>query len=273
MCLGVSKYATGTIWLCNLSNDNDNYEHGFCGTRPVLIISDGQINDIERACTVLPLSSADKYENYVDTYQIVKIETDRNSYIQCNSPIKVSINKLIKYLFTVSPEILNNVRIKFVTYMNLQLNNFTTTTAISTTNKTITNNSTKDKVSKKLIKKNLIELASNNKVNDYNENKSYDTPTQVEPIKSINRDVNARKRGKNKLPKYKSKFPIGYWTKLSNNIECWNDRLTHSVDYCVKKYDRKDRISWSKHIYNVHKFLLNNGYTEEQLTKPIEMKK
>jgi hypothetical protein len=145
-------------------------------------------------------------------------------------------------------------------------------TAISTTNKTITNNSTKDKVSKKSVKKNLIELASNNKVNDYNENKSYDAPTQVEPIKSINRDVNARKRGKDKLPKYRSKFPVGYWTKLSNNIECWNDRLTHSVDYCVKKYDRKDRISWSKHIYNVHKFLLNNGYTEEQLTKPIEIR-
>lgn len=271
MCLGVSKYATGTIWLCNLSNDNDNYEHGFCGTRPVLIISDGQINDMERACTVLPLSSADKYENYIDTYQIVKIETDRNSYIQCNAPIKVSINRLIKYLFTISPEILNNVRIKFVTYMNLQLNNFTNTNTFSVINKNIINKATKDTVDKKSVKnkKNLIELASSN----CRENKLSDEPTPAEPIKSINRDVNARKRGKDKLPKYRSKFPIGYWTKLSNNIECWNDRLTHSVDYCVKKYDRKDRISWSKHIYNVHKFLLNNGYTEEQLTKPIEMKK
>lgn len=241
MCLGVSKYATGTIWLCNLSNDNDNYEHGFCGTRPVLIISDGRINDMERACTVLPLSSADKYENYIDTYQIVKIETDRNSYIQCNAPIKVSINKLIKYLFTVSSEILNDVRHKFLFYLDLNNTNLVKTSANNdSTNRIIENVNTTSRPTNSI---NSLEIAET--------------------------DINHKKDTNSK---HRSKFPIGYWKDLSNNVECWNDRLTHSVDYCVKKYDRKDRDSWHKHIWNVKQFLLKSGFTETQLLKPIKLK-
>lgn len=350
MCKEVNRYCKGSIWYCNLARD-EMLDYMQSGRRPVLVISDSEMNSIEKACFILPLTTHSKYEKYLNTHQVVKIELSKPSYIQCNMCRRVHIDTLKDYQGVVSQDVMDAVMTNYLYYLGIdytqiKATHFSDLASISDSvnynrilgyvsdihdtlqstpliavkpasmNKKIYNTktsynliesgtshkSTEIKDSETSAKpdntKNDVKNISNDvdatkKVSSTssptstkvkNNSTSRNNPTgniskldntkidnsRVEPIKHINRDPNARKRGSAKNPIHHMDFPRGYWKSVEHNVECWNFKLTHDVETCKKRYGLVNNTQWSKLVYRVHKFLNENGYTDDVLKNVIE---
>lgn len=340
MCKEVNRYCKGSIWYCNLSKD-EMLDYMQSGRRPVLVISDSEMNSIERACFILPLTTHSKYEKYLNTHQVVKIELTKPSYIQCNMCRRVSIDTLKDYQGVVSEDVMNQVMTNYLYYLGIDytrimainsselptsindssnynrilgyvssINNTLQSTPMiavkpAALNKKIYNTKTsynliEPRNSNKPVEiENSVNFSIDNNVSDKTipnkdntenvnniDNKKVDEVekteidnkstnitrldnSRVEPIKHINRDPDAKKRGSGKNPIHRLDFPRGYWQSVEHNIECWNFKLTHNVEDCKKRYGLITNAQWSKLVYRVHKFLNENGYTDDKLKNII----
>lgn len=349
MCKEVNRYCKGSIWYCNLARD-EMLDYMQSGRRPVLVISDSEMNSIEKACFILPLTTHSKYEKYLNTHQVVKIELSKTSYIQCNMCRRVHIDTLKDYQGVVSQDVMDAVMTNYLYYLGIDytqikeahssisdsakynrilgyvsdINDTLQSTPLiavkpASMNKKIFNTKTsynliesgtshkpteikdaetlaKPNNVKKDIKKDAKNISNDvdtakevfsttsstsNKVKSNSTFKNNPTGniskldntkidnTKVEPIKHINRDPNARKRGSAKNPIHRMDFPRGYWKSVEHNIECWNFKLTHDVETCKKRYGLTTNAQWSKLVYRVHKFLNENGYTDDVLKNVI----
>ena len=88
----------------------------------------------------------------------------------------------------------------------------------------------------------------------------------VDKVKEVKTKTESKK---SKTQHRKNKFSYGYWKDIDNNIECWNDKLTKSKEYCMQKYKLTYKEQWAKLTYRVRQFLHEHGLTDEQLKNTI----
>ena len=314
MSYTVTRFAKGTIWWCNLSEDN-MLSYMQKGRRPCLIISSSETNEIEHACTILPISTAEKYEEYINTHQVVKFNySSMTSYILCNMPRRVSTFKLDKYYGTLSDELLDKVMSNYLYYLDYdnKVDNSTDLSSaiyevlkfISATKPNNANNTVEDinveksvkdhKEVKENAKADDVDIITNSKelcaikaqgIKPTNFNTSnIKTATSNKKSNAVNSDRLATltnnnitpntnstvHRGADKCKRRKTIFEQGYWQIKENNIEFWNELLIGDFDSMIKKYKYKSRTDVSRRKYNVKRFLLDNGYTIEDLKTFIE---
>ena len=240
MCVskGWVKFVRGSIWWCEITKDL-GCEHATFGLHPVLVISANEFNTKENSVVVLPLSSAIKYNEYKDTYQVYKIVLDRDSYIQTNAPRKIDAKHFKNYICTLDEDLFNDIMEKVKVYLGIA----TANTKITETQVTTYTN------------------YPNYPINYVTTN----TAVDVEKPKSKTKEST-------KITHSKSKFPIGYWKDFNHNVEFHNDYLTKDIDYCLKKYRMDNKTQFTKRLYNVRQFLLGTSYTKEDLKNVIEIK-
>lgn len=316
MSYTITRYARGTIWWCNLSEDN-MLSYMQKGRRPVLIISDSKTNEIEHACTVLPISTSDKYDNYLDTHQVVKYEYNNiTSYVMCNMPRRISTFKLDRYYGVLSEELFDKVMDNYLYYVdcsesqkkdnnNLVINNLhnilssfdklaNLITKVSDLTEVIISNKEKTpETVTEVPKRNIVETevrpiiaeevkVENNIITTETESKKVmkNDPdnTKIDKSDRLSMTMSIRSntksnihRGKDINSRRKNIFEQGYWQVKNNNIEFWNELLIGDIDSMIKKYKYKNRVDISRRKYEVKKFLLKAGYTQEQLRTFIEI--
>lgn len=319
MSYTVTRFAKGTIWWCNLSEDF-MLNHMHKGRRPCLIISSSETNEIEHACTILPISTAEKYDGYTDTHQVVKFNySGVVSYVMCNMPRRVSTFKLDKYYGTLSDELFDKVMSNYLYYLDYdnKVDNGTDLSSvisevlkfISTTksnaivdNKVVANDVVENISMEKFVKKpevikegTAISNADTKvKSNTQTSSKAEETMTNTfdrntaktattyknkwsgkdnikQSVTNTDKPVSKSKLSKsNSEQKRKTNIKSGYWLDIKNNIEFWNEWLIGDINSMIKKYGYKNRDDVAKRKYNVKHFLLNNGYTVEDLKTFIE---
>lgn len=295
MSYTVTRFAKGTIWWCNLSEDN-MLSYMQKGRRPVLIISNSDTNEIEHACTILPISTSEKYENYLHTHQVVKfIYNDTKSYVLCNMQRRISTFKLDRYYGTLSDELFKNVMDNYYHYISCDINknnnennivedihslinsfnNFmsfmykpnTLNSTISTTNVTNSTENVNKPVNIDMSKDSKIDT-----IKTISDNTKIDKSDRLSMTMSIKSNTKSNvHRGKDINSRRKNIFEQGYWQEKNNNIEFWNELLIGDIDSMIKKYKYKNRVDISRRKYEVKKFLLKAGYTPEQLRTFIEI--
>lgn len=296
MCCGVTKYAKGTIWWCNLSEDN-MLSYMQKGRRPCLIISSSETNEIEHACTILPISTSEKYENYLHTHQVVKFNYNGTiSYILCNMQRRISTFKLDRYYGTLSDELFKNVMDNYYHYISCDVNKNNSENIVEdihslinsfnnfmsfmckpvTLNSNISTTDISDST-KNVNKSDNIDINKDSKIDaikTVSDNTKTDKPDRLSTNISTESNANYKTnvhRGKDINLRRKSIFEQGYWQVKKNNIEFWNELLIGDIDSMIKKYKYKDRVDVSRRKYEVKKFLLKAGYTPEQLKTFIEI--
>lgn len=295
MSYTVTRFAKGTIWWCNLSEDN-MLSYMQKGRRPVLIISNSDTNEIEHACTILPISTSEKYENYIHTHQVVKfIYNDTKSYVLCNMQRRISTFKLDRYYGTLSDELFKNVMDNYYHYISYDINKNNGENNIvedihslinsfnnfmnfmykpNTLNSTI---STKDVTNstENVNKPDNIDMSKDSKIDTIktiSNNTKIDKSDRLSMTMSIKSNTQSNvHRGKDINSRRRSIFEQGYWQIKENNIEFWNELLIGDIDSMIKKYKYKSRTEISRRKYEVKKFLLKAGYTQEQLRTFIEI--
>ena len=272
---GWYKYLRGSIWWVEFKK-NLMSEHDIIGLHPALIISDNDINAKEHTVLVMPLSSQDRYNQYKDTYQVHKITLDRDSYVQVNFPRKIETKYLKNFVCLLNENILDEILEKFKQYIGL---------SVSTDKvKSMFDNKIKFEFTLDNDNNPFKPLSPNVSANDYfdmSKNSimltNADTSINTKPAtNSMNEFVDKVKEAKTKTKSKKSKtqhrknkFSYGYWKDIDNNIECWNDKLTQSREYCMQKYKLTYKEQWTKLTYRVRQFLYEHGLTDEQLKNTI----
>lgn len=296
----ITRYAKGTIWWCNLSEDN-MLSYMQKGRRPVLIISNSETNEIEHACTILPISTAEKYDNYLDTHQVVKYTyNDLTSYIMCNMPRRISVFKLDRYYGTLSDELFNKVMTNYLYYFDCANPNMTNKTTslsdtiaeilrfVSTTKTNTIPTNTEISVPKTVAEttetivdkpvKTAEKIIGSYIIKD----KTTKTDSYKRPYKrKFDKFSDTTKKTENvsvpKVPqnldkkeRRKSAVEHGYWSIKENNIEFWNEILIGDIESIIKKYKYNNKTDVSRRKYRVKQFLLDWGYTLEDLKTFIE---
>lgn len=311
MSYTITRYAKGTIWWCNLLEDN-MLSYMQKGRRPVLIISNSETNEIEHACTVLPISTSDKYENYLDTHQVVKYEyNDLTSYVMCNMPRRISVFKLDRYYGTLSDELFNKVMFNYFYYYDcadvkpsnrntslfsniaelIKCISATSSTDVSMVNdipvveksivKTaapIMENAVDKKENVETEKVVISNFSDKNKFTKTNSvistykkpyKRTYNKSNSIEG-KKTDTFISEVTKNTDKPERRKSAVEHGYWSKKENNIEFWNEILIGDIASIIKKYKFNNRTDVSRRKYRVKQFLLDSGYTPENLKTFIE---
>lgn len=271
---GWYKYLRGSIWWVEFKK-NLMAEHDIIGLHPALIISDNDINAKEHTVLVMPLSSQDRYNQYKDTYQVHKITLDRDSYVQVSFPRKIETKYLKTFVCLLNENILDEILEKFKQYIGLSVSTDKVKSMLDNKVKfefTLANDNPFKPLSSNVSANDYLDMSKNSTMltnADTSINTKPATNSMNEFVDKVKEAKTKTKPKKSKTQNRKNKFPIGYWKDIDNNIECWNDKLTKSREYCMQKYKLTYKEQWPKLTYRVRHFLYAHGLTDEQLKNTI----
>ncbi len=258
-----TKYARGTVWWVDLKSDPMSVtSQSF--KRPCLIISNDDYNVRCDKRTVIPMSSQNKYNDWSTAVHTTYEGAD--SYILCDQIRQIDIKHFIGYVFTVNPKCMQEVEkiisdcylsnISALTYTRPYTTSKSTEVYTDTHNNEFTNKIVYNKASENTAKTNAVTSDAVDNVSTTNVK-----DTCIKPHKSCNTLKSIKS-----VSKIASQMPIGFYSKIENNVAWWNDYLNKGQNYVMQKYNIDTAIRFQKRKYEVKKQLLDNHY---DLSKPI----
>jgi mRNA-degrading endonuclease toxin of MazEF toxin-antitoxin module len=106
-CEYAARYARGTVWWVNMEEDPmcPNMQQG---ERPVLIYSNNLHNNNGTLIEVIPLTSSESHERFVNK-NCIKFNYDGDSYILANMIKQINQSCFKSYYFTITDDIMEQV--------------------------------------------------------------------------------------------------------------------------------------------------------------------
>ena len=106
-CEFAARYARGTVWWVNMEEDPmcPNMQQG---ERPVLIYSNNLHNNSGTLIEVIPLTSSESHERFVNK-NCIKFNYDGDSYILANMIKQINQSCFKSYYFTITDDIMEQV--------------------------------------------------------------------------------------------------------------------------------------------------------------------
>lgn len=106
-CEYAARYARGTVWWVNMEEDPmcPNMQQG---ERPVLIYSNNLHNNSGTLIEVIPLTSSESHERFVNK-NCIKFNYDGDSYILANMIKQINQSCFKSYYFTITDDIMEQV--------------------------------------------------------------------------------------------------------------------------------------------------------------------
>ena len=260
------RYSRCQVWIADIPKCEGHLQYG---KRPILIISSNVGNTRNGFVLGLPITSRDK--KCCDVNVIYFDNNEHKNTVICNQPIRISCNRLLKYMYTLSDDIMLNVErgyliansmeryIEDASMITSSVNDLVTQIKVLNDHKYTKSKQAEDalcNINKTLLEAiNDIKLVRDDMLNDIKSDPytDYLVRKKLDIVEDSNSDNESCD-----IQESKGGMPRGFWKHSSNILQFLSDSVELSAEELADKYKFATPQSAKKAVYR-YRWKLNSG--------------